>query len=122
RELEAYDSMAASRYLEPMVKEYAFWMNGEDSVRKPGDASHHVVMMDNGTLLNRYYDMGDTPRPESYREDYKLAQQHPGDDRKLYRDIRSAAESGWDFSSRWFRDGKTLATIHTTEIIPVDLN
>ncbi|HEY0769921.1 MAG TPA: trehalase family glycosidase, partial [Sphingobacteriaceae bacterium] len=29
---------------------------------------------------------------------------------------------GWDFSSRWFADGKTLATIHTTDIVPVDLN
>lgn len=122
RELEIYDSLAASRYLDPMVKEYAFWMNGEDSVKNPGDASNHVVVMNNGALLNRYYDLGDTPRPESYREDYKLGQQHPGDDRKLYRDIRSAAESGWDFSSRWFRDGRSLATIHTTDIIPVDLN
>jgi alpha,alpha-trehalase len=41
---------------------------------------------------------------------------------EVYRHLRAAAESGWDFSSRWFRDGKTLATIHTTEIIPVDLN
>ena len=40
----------------------------------------------------------------------------------MYRDIRAAAESGWDFSSRWFADGKTLETIDTTEIIPIDLN
>ena len=41
---------------------------------------------------------------------------------QLYSDLASAAESGWDFSSRWFRDGKTLETIHTSDIIPVDLN
>ena len=33
-----------------------------------------------------------------------------------------AAESGWDFSSRWLADGKTLSTIRTTDIAPVDLN
>ena len=42
--------------------------------------------------------------------------------KNVYRDIKAGAESGWDFSSRWFADGKTLSTIHTTEIIPVDLN
>ena len=33
-----------------------------------------------------------------------------------------AAESGWDFSSRWFKNKNDFATIHTTDIIPVDLN
>jgi alpha,alpha-trehalase len=32
------------------------------------------------------------------------------------------AESGWDFSSRWFADASTRATIDTTDIVPVDLN
>jgi alpha,alpha-trehalase len=41
---------------------------------------------------------------------------------EVYRDLRAAAESGWDFSSRWLQDGVTLATIHTTELIPPDLN
>ncbi|MEK7254948.1 MAG: trehalase family glycosidase, partial [Bacteroidota bacterium] len=36
--------------------------------------------------------------------------------------LRAGAESGWDFSSRWFADGKTLTSIHTTDIVPVDLN
>jgi len=40
----------------------------------------------------------------------------------MYRHLRAAAESGWDFSSRWFRDKKNFSSIHTTEIIPVDLN
>ncbi|MGN6122433.1 MAG: trehalase family glycosidase [Sphingomonas oligoaromativorans] len=40
----------------------------------------------------------------------------------LYRDLRSAAESGWDFSSRWLTDPQDLRTIRTTEIAPVDLN
>ncbi len=40
----------------------------------------------------------------------------------MYRELRSAAESGWDFSSRWLADGRSLATIRTTSIVPVDLN
>jgi alpha,alpha-trehalase len=122
RELEEYDSLTADHYLEAMVKEHKFWMEGEDSLKNPRDTKYHVVMMSNGSILNRYYDKGDTPRPEAYKEDYAVAQRHKGNEAKIYRDIRSAAESGWDFSSRWFRDGKTLETIHTTEIIPVDLN
>ncbi len=41
---------------------------------------------------------------------------------EVYRDLRASAESGWDFSSRWFADGRTLKTIRTTDIVPVDLN
>ncbi len=41
---------------------------------------------------------------------------------KLYRDIRAACESGWDFSSRWYKQNQDFSSIHTTEIIPVDLN
>ena len=36
--------------------------------------------------------------------------------------MRSGAESGWDYTSRWFADGKSIETIETTNIIPVDLN
>lgn len=46
--------------------------------------------------------------------------------RQLYQNLVSAAESGWDFSSRWFsRDPETnltLDTTRTTNILPVDLN
>lgn len=122
KELEEYDSLAAGRYLDAMVKEHNFWMDGLDSVKNPGDAVQHVVMMSDGSIMNRYYDKGDSPRPEAYKEDYALGQTQKANERKLYRDLRSAAESGWDFSSRWFEDGKNLATIHTTDIIPVDLN
>jgi alpha,alpha-trehalase len=122
RELEEYDSLAADHYLDAMVKEHQFWVEGEDSVMKTGDAKYHVVMIANEMRMNRYFDKGNTPRPESYREDYALAKKRGGNEEQLYRDIRSAAESGWDFSSRWFRDGKSIETIHTTDIIPVDLN
>lgn len=41
---------------------------------------------------------------------------------EIYRDLRSAAASGWDFSSRWMDDPQKLGTIRTTSIVPVDLN
>ena len=41
---------------------------------------------------------------------------------QLYCDIASAAESGWDFSSRWFADQHTLRTLRTTRVVPADLN
>jgi alpha,alpha-trehalase len=122
KELEEYDSLAPAHYIEPMIKEYNFWMAGIDSLKNPGDAEQHVVKMSDGSVMNRYYDKGESPRPEAYKEDYALGQQQKNREKKLYRDLRSAAESGWDFSSRWFEDGKDLATIHTTDIIPVDLN
>lgn len=121
RELEEYDSLAASRYLDAMLREYDFWMDGLDAVDEKGEASGHVVMLDDKAVVNRYFDQGNSPRPEAYKEDYALAS-GSNDQEKLYKDLRSAAESGWDFSSRWFSDGKSLATIHTTDIIPVDLN
>lgn len=41
----------------------------------------------------------------------------------FYQNVAAAAESGWDFSSRWL-DSATSAftTIRTQEIVPVDLN
>jgi alpha,alpha-trehalase len=40
----------------------------------------------------------------------------------MYTNLRAGAESGIDFSSRWFKDKKTLSTIRVTDMIPVDLN
>ena len=51
-----------------------------------------------------------------------LAHSSGREPQQLYRDIRAAAESGWDFSSRWLRDPHSLSSIETTQITPVDLN
>ncbi len=115
---------AALAYLPHLVKEYNFWMDGLREVNENAPAQKHVVRMPDGSILNRYYDLKPEPRPESYSEDVKLAAhlQYEKEKQLLYTDIRAAAESGWDFSSRWFADGKSLETIETTSIIPVDLN
>ncbi|HKY90727.1 MAG TPA: trehalase family glycosidase, partial [Nevskiaceae bacterium] len=110
-----------ARVLAALRAEHAFWMAGEKGLAK-GDASAHVVRLENGSVLNRYWDRLDTPRDESWREDVALAKSSGRPPAELYRELRAAAESGWDFSSRWFADGKSLATIETTAIVPVDLN
>jgi alpha,alpha-trehalase len=116
------DAAAAyARYLPQLKREYAFWMEGETALQ-PGKAHRRVVAMPDGSILNRYWDDRNTPRDESYREDVELARQSGRPAQQVYRDIRAAAESGWDFGSRWFADGQTRASIVTTEIVPIDLN
>lgn len=108
-EVEA-DETILVRYLDVLEMEYAYWMRGEKS----------VALGDAGTL-NRYWDNRQTPRPESYLHDIETLEVS-GRDSSVLRDLRSAAESGWDFSTRWFEDGRTLGTIVTTRFLPVDLN
>jgi alpha,alpha-trehalase len=108
-------------FLPALSKEYAFWMEGAEMLA-PGEAHRRVVRLKDGTLLNRYWDDRDSPREESYREDVATARASGRPAAEVYRDLRAGAESGWDFSSRWLADGKTLATIRTTALLPVDLN
>jgi alpha,alpha-trehalase len=116
------DKAHALRYLDALEKEHAFWMDGEHEL-KPGTAWRRVVRLPNGAILNRYWDDIPEPRPESFREDYAIGQTVPAPRREsLYRNFRAAAESGWDFSSRWMRDPKDLRTLEVTDIAPVDLN
>jgi alpha,alpha-trehalase len=118
----ATDTTRALAYLDAMEKEHAFWMDGADTLA-PGHAYRRVVRMRDSTVLNRYWDDSDEPRPESYRPDVEIGQTLPESLRAgFYRNARATAESGWDFSSRWMRDPKDLRTLETTNLIPVDLN
>lgn len=111
-------------YLPYLVSEYRFWMRGRTKVSATEYGSYRrVVKVAKGALLNRYYDNKTTPRPESLREDIETAEMSGRkDSSRLYLHIRAAAESGWDFSSRWFLDPADIKTIHTADILPVDLN
>lgn len=110
------------KYLPVLEKEYEFWMEGKDQISAQNTTSKRMVFLRESYCLNRYWDEFDTPRPESYREDVELANDRPDLSEGFFRHIRAAAESGWDFSSRWFKDEKNMSTIHTTDILPVDLN
>jgi alpha,alpha-trehalase len=131
---EACGGQGAQQYLPQLLREHAYWMDGAERLR-PGQAWRRVVALPDGALLNRYWDDRDTPREESWREDVATA---TGADRpaaEVYRDLRAAAESGWDFSSRWLREpglpdasdpavpkSFSLSSICTTSLAPIDLN
>jgi alpha,alpha-trehalase len=114
-----------TKYLPHMQKEYNYWMDGYFRLSDKETSFRRVAILPDGSILNRYWDDLPAPRPESYHEDVEMAHYsapfgvEPG---TLYRHIRAACESGWDFSCRWFRDASHMETIHTTDIIPVDLN
>lgn len=112
---EAKGDEIYKKYKTALIKEYDFWMK-----RGNNFPFEHSVMTDLG-IVNRYWDRGTTPRQESYKEDYELVEGAKGGT-KMYINLRAGAESGWDYSSRWFADGQNMSTIETTDIIPVDLN
>ena len=113
---------ALKKYLPQMLKEYSYWMEGIETLQ-PGQQNKRVVKLDDGTILNRYWDERDSPRPESWVEDIATAKSNPNRPAtEIYRDLRSAAASGWDFSSRWMDNPNQLGTLRTTSIVPVDLN
>ena len=109
-------------YLPQLEKEYHFWMKGADKLNDKTNAAHHCIRMPDGKIMNRYWDENNTPRPESFREDAELKHFSSQTAENLNRNLRAGAESGWDFSSRWFKDERSFGSIHTTDIIPVDLN
>lgn len=109
------------KYYSSLEKEYKWWMQGEGTL-KNNQSYRRVVKLPDGTVLNRYWDDKKAPREESYAEDVALQKEYKNKDGLAYTNLRASAESGWDFSSRWFADTLHLNTIETTNIIPVDLN
>jgi alpha,alpha-trehalase len=128
---------ALVRYLPALEKSHmGYWMDGgEEMSDQPLDGKvrmhRTLVRMPDGSFLNRYWDDAEGPRIESYKEDVdvgKIAVEglkgaiREARLKKVYKDLRAGAASGWDYSSRWFKDGCNLSTINTTDIAPVDLN
>ena len=112
------------KYLPYLLSEHEFWMNGRDVLSSTNRQSiSRVAKLPDGSILNRYYDNLKDPRPESIGADLQLVGE-AGYRRSdsIFLNIRAAAESGWDFSSRWFKDEKDIHTIQTVDIVPVDLN
>jgi len=83
-----------------------------------------------GHRLCRFSVEIDGPRPESYKEDYDAASQMEDviQRQQFYIHTKSGAESGWDFSSRWYivdeegHNEGNMSHISTRNIVPVDLN
>nr|XP_056709425.1 trehalase-like [Euleptes europaea] len=99
--------------------EYRFWQE---------QRAVNVTIAGKEYLLNRYNVRVGEPRPESYSTDVELAEGLDEEaQQNLWAELKSAAESGWDFSSRWFLPGPpplpaTRKDTHTTVVVPVDLN
>jgi alpha,alpha-trehalase len=130
-----------AKYYQALKKEHQYWTEGLVNM-KQGTAFKRIVMLTDGSVLNRYWDESETPRQESYKEDYETAEAIATEQMSVmrfkdeasgklfkenslntsYHHLRAGAASGWDFSSRWFADKKSIKTIEVTDIIPVDLN
>ncbi|MFB6082326.1 MAG: trehalase family glycosidase [Halanaeroarchaeum sp.] len=118
------DFAAVEPYVDRLLTEYEFWMAGRERVDPDGPgAARRVVGLPDGSRLNRYWDSRAKPRPEAFSHDRDLADRVPTDDRPdLFRDLRAACESGWDFTSRWLADADDMTSIRTTDLVPIDLN
>lgn len=75
------------------------------------------------SALSMYSSRLTSPRPESFVEDIVTANLTPHRNiEKVFRNLASAAESGWDFSTRWFTPALTMSGIRTSCMVPVCLN
>ena len=120
-EAEGPASTAYAQFRPQLQREYAYW-TANGATPQPGTAERLAVRLPGGELLSRYWDDSDQPREESYREDVEAAKTSPQPPAGFNRNVRAAAASGWDFSSRWFVPGQGLGSIRTTRLVPVDLN
>ncbi|KAF4351105.1 hypothetical protein F8388_013210 [Cannabis sativa] len=93
------DLELAQKSLPSLIKEYKFWNSGIHGVRIQVDETCDQT-------LSRYYAMWNKPRPESSTIDREnaLMISNPYAKQQFYCEVASAAESGWDFSTRWMRD------------------
>lgn len=109
-------------FLPALEKEYAYWTYDDKKVSQINISSNKSIWLD-GQILNRFTGSLETPRAEAYDKEYKWAQALPENERPaFYRNLRAACESGWDFSSRWFADGKNKTTVQCENLAPVCLN
>ncbi|KAJ8972938.1 hypothetical protein NQ317_013209 [Molorchus minor] len=114
--------------IKTIEKELQFWLKHRT-----------VTLMKEGReyVLCHYDSFSDTPRPESYLEDIETCATRKTDDEKVFIHCNSwvrmlhgpegGAESGWDFTVRWFYDNQgkpamDIQHIHTRRTIPADLN
>lgn len=103
--------------IDMLEKEFQYWLSNK-------------TIVVNGTTYAMWGDHTTGPRPESYAEDYRTGQRLNGTPEEveyIYAQLKAGAESGMDYSSRWFIDtdgGNTgsLVDLKVTSIIPVDLN
>ncbi|CAO3637835.1 unnamed protein product [Cunninghamella echinulata] len=117
------DKEFLKKALPTLEKEYKYWMDKSTVTIEQGHKKYK---------LNRYYVQNQSPRPESYREDYNTVLNGTDFTSKqqsdLFSDLAAGAESGWDYTARWTNvkesepDSDILRTLNTRNVIPVELN
>jgi alpha,alpha-trehalase len=131
------DTSLRDAALPVLIAEWAFWTApGTHGVRITASSSSGPREF----RLSRYNANWTSPRPESWREDVATAAglTTPGAKARVWRELATAAESGWDFSSRWCSPAAVAMAIqegvdacdahlllrHTrcSRIVPADLN
>ena len=115
------DSDFIKRHLPTMEKEFRFWVENR-SVEVNVGGKYQMFA---------YRVEVDSPRPESYYEDYRDAHNSfddsVNDQTEFYMNMKCGAESGWDYSTRWLmnKNGDTTNEITDNkcmDVIPVELN
>ncbi|KAG6889631.1 hypothetical protein C0992_004522 [Termitomyces sp. T32_za158] len=117
------DHTILRRALPLAEKELKWWDDNRSlQVQSASNVTHKVY---------RYFVNNSAPRPESYLADYTTANvpNTLNDTQKadLYAELASGAETGWDFTVRWFAptgDGSNggLRNLNVRNTIPIDLN
>lgn len=120
-----HDMAILNRALPLAEKELRWWRDNRSlNVTSPFTNETHLVY--------RYNVNNSAPRPESYLTDYLTANApeinpplNNTQKAMLYAEIATGAESGWDYTTRWFTDGDndgSLRNLGIRSLIPIDLN
>ena len=113
------DNTFLKQVIGTLEKEYYFWLNNRSIDLSVDGATYKLFQYKVPTT---------SPRPESYFHDVTFAQSFKnGTERlRLFSELKSMGESGWDFSSRWFiADGEhtnNMTDSNILSIAPVCLN
>ncbi|CAA7261546.1 unnamed protein product [Cyclocybe aegerita] len=116
------DRSILTRALPLAEKELQWWSDNRSvEVRSPFTNTTRKVY--------RYSVTNSAPRPESYLTDYETANDSPQlnetERSALYAELASGAETGWDYTMRWFSAGNEnagLRSLNVRNTIAVDLN
>ncbi|KAL3954353.1 hypothetical protein ACCO45_009916 [Purpureocillium lilacinum] len=140
------DTSILDRALPLLVREHDFWTrNRSVEVRGPSKGPDGEIKT---YTLSRFAVENTQPRPESFFEDYtqannksyyspesgiiypQVAALNDSQRAQLYSDLAAAAETGWDFGSRWLTRPSDsardvyfpLRSLNTHNVVPVCLN
>lgn len=131
-----YSERSQPPLLAAMIKTYVDKTNDEEFMKEATPVlerelyfflNNHMVEV-KGHALAVYGDKSTGPRPESYLEDIITTEHLESEQEKedMWSELKAGAESGMDFSSRWFIKNGTnegeLKDMKVRSIVPVELN